>query len=88
MSEFGEPDGKEPAKEPLRFDDELKRYLEADPFNDVEIVTTSGDRYLITDRWQVAFGQNQITVIPGGYGSRIIRKNQIVAIHVHEQKAD
>ena len=84
MSEFGEPEGKEPAKEPLRFDEELRHYLEADPFHDVEIVTTSGDRYQITDRWQVAFGQNSIVVIPGGFGTRIIRKNQIVAIHVQE----
>lgn len=86
MSEFGEPEGKEPAKEPLRFDDELKNYLQADPFHDLEIVTTSGDRYLVTDRWQVAFGVNQITVIVDGWGSRIIRKNQIVAIHLHEAK--
>jgi len=86
MAEFGEPEPKEPAREPLRFDDELKNYLQADPFHDVEIVTTSGDRYLVTHRWQVAFGVNQITVIVDGWGSRIIRKNQIVAIHLHEAK--
>ena len=87
MSEYGEPEGKEPAREPLRFDDELRRCLSAEPFHDVEILTTAGDRFRVTDRMQVALGATVVVVVRDGYGVRIIRKNQIVSIDVVEPAA-
>jgi hypothetical protein len=84
VAEFGEPERKELPHERLLFEEELKRYLKSDPFHDLEIVTTSGDRYEITDPWQIAIGDNVIVVARGKYGIRMVRKSQIVAVHVHE----
>ncbi len=81
---FGDEPEKERTPEPLRFEDELKRYLRADPFHDLEIVMTSGDRYEVTDPWQIAMGESAIIVARGKYGIKVLRKSQIVAVHVNE----
>ena len=84
MSEFDKPEGKEPPRERINLEDELKRYLKAEPFHNIEIVTTSGDRYEITSPWQIAIGDAAIVIARGKYGVRIIRKSQVVEISVHE----
>jgi hypothetical protein len=69
--------------EGLNFEEELKRYLRADPFSPLEILTTSGDRYQIKDPGQVALGESTMfAALPGGV--YMIRKNQIVAVRVQE----
>jgi len=70
--------------EQISFDDELRKYVLAVPFVPFEIVTTSGDRYEITDNVQVAIGTTTIGVMLPKTGFQLIRKNQITALHVHE----
>ena len=70
--------------EQIDFEDELRRYYRADPFIPFDIVVTSGDRYEITQQEQLAFGGNTVVVVLPRTGIRFFRKNQIVAVHVHE----
>jgi protein-L-isoaspartate O-methyltransferase len=73
--------------EQLDFEDELRRYSRAEPFVPFDIVVTSGDRYEITHWEQLAFGGNMVVVVQPKSGIRFFRKNQIVAVHVHEPSA-
>jgi len=70
--------------EQIDFEEELRRYWRRDPFLPFDIVTTSADRYHITDPGQIAFGSNAIIVALRSTGIQMVRKNQIVAVHVHE----
>jgi len=70
--------------EGIDFEDELRRYWRKDPFVPFDIVVTSGDRYGITDPGQIAFGTNAIIIALRKTGIQMIRKNQIVAVHLHE----
>jgi hypothetical protein len=70
--------------EQLHFEDELRRCSRAEPFVPFDIILTSGDRYEITHWEQLAFGENMIVVVQPRTGIRFFRKNQIVAVHVHE----
>jgi hypothetical protein len=70
--------------EQLKFEEELQRCCRAEPFIPFDIVLTSGDRYEITHWQQLAFGENMIVVAQPKTGIRFFRKNQIVAVHVHE----
>ena len=81
---FGDEPEKEKPQDPIRFEDELKRYLRADPWHDLEIVMSSGDRYEVTDPFQIAIGDSAIIVARGKYGIKVLRKAQVVALHVNE----
>jgi hypothetical protein len=70
--------------EQIDFEEELRRYWRKDPFIPFDIVTTSGDRYHISDPGLIAFGSNVIIVALRSTGIQLVRKNQIAAIHVHE----
>jgi len=70
--------------EEIRFDSELNDLLDRDPFVPFDIVTTSGDRYHIPDPGLIAFGSNVIIVALRSTGIQLVRKNQIVAVHVQE----
>lgn len=70
--------------EQIDFEEELRRYWRKDPFVPFEIVATSGDRYLINDPGNIAFGTNTIIIALRKTGIQLLRKNQIVAVHVHE----
>jgi len=71
-------------QEEINFQEELRKYAKAEPFLPFEIVVTCGGRYLITDPWQLAIGGNTVVVVLPKTGIRFFRKNQIVAVHVHE----
>jgi hypothetical protein len=73
-----------PEEEQINFEEELRRVAGAEPFTPFEIVVTSGDRYKVSDPWQLAFGGNVVVVLLPKLGMRFFRKNQIVAVHVHE----
>jgi hypothetical protein len=70
--------------EQIDFEEELRRYWRREPFTPIEIITTSGDRYQINDPGQIAFGSNAIVIALRKTGIQLVRKNQIVAVHVHE----
>jgi len=70
--------------EQVDFEEELRRYWRKDPFVPFEIITTSGDRYRINDPGLIAFGSNVIIVALRKTGIQLVRKNQIVAVHVLE----
>ena len=73
--------------ENIDFEDELRRYWRQEPFVPFDIVVTSGDRYAIGQPEQLAFGGNVVVVVLPRTGIRFFRKNQIVAVHVHESAA-
>jgi hypothetical protein len=79
---MSDEDEKKPER--IEFEDELHRYGRADPFTPFEIVVTSGDRYLITNSDHLAFTGNTVVVAEPKTGIRFFRRNQIVAVHVHE----
>ena len=70
--------------EGIDFESELRRYWRQDPFVPFDIVTTAGDRYTINDPGLIAFGSNTIIIALRKTGIQLVRKNQIVAVHVHE----
>jgi len=70
--------------EAMDFEDELRRLWEADPFIPFEVVVTSGDRYAISRSSHLVFATNMITVLTPGFGPQFFRKNQLVAVHVHD----
>jgi len=74
----------EESHEQINFEDELHRYRWAEPFQSFEIILTSGDRYEINNPDQLAFGGNTVVVVKPRSGIQFFRKNQIVAVHVHE----
>jgi hypothetical protein len=73
--------------EDIDFEGELKKALDREPFNPVTIVLTSGGRYEISDPWQVAIGASTVIVLPPRSPHVIFRKNQIVAVEIHEPAA-
>lgn len=70
--------------EPISFENELRRYARAEPFTPFDIVVSGGDRYEVSSTWQLAFSDNTVVVAAPKTGIRFFRKNQIVAVHVHE----
>jgi hypothetical protein len=71
--------------EDIDFEEELRRYWRKEPFIPFDIVTTSGDKYRITDPGHIAFGSNVIVIALRSTGIQLVRKNQIAAVHVHEE---
>jgi hypothetical protein len=76
--------GEEKEPERISFDEELRKLARAVPFMPFEIVTTSGERYEITDSVEIAVGSSTVVVVLPKTGVQMIRKNQIVAVHTHE----
>ncbi len=70
--------------EEFNFEEEIRKLWKRDPFVPFEIVVTSGDRYEINDPIQLAMGGNMVVVVPAKKGLQFFRKNQIVAVEVHE----
>ena len=70
--------------EEINFEEESMRLYEADPFMPFTIVVTSGDRYEVNQRRQLAMLGNTGIVLLPKQGMRMFRKNQIVAVHVNE----
>jgi hypothetical protein len=73
-------------REPERidFEDEMRRCANAIPFVPFDIVTTSGDRYAVSERLQLAMAGTAIVLVLPKTGIQVLRKNQITALHVHE----
>jgi hypothetical protein len=76
--------GEEKEPERINFDDELRKVARAVPFVPFEIVTTSGEKYEITDSVEIAIGHSTVVLVLPKTGVQMIRKNQIVAVHTHE----
>lgn len=70
--------------ERISFDDELRKLARAVPFMPFEIVTTSGQRYEVTDTMEIAVGHSTVVLVLPRTGVQMIQKNQIVAIHANE----
>jgi hypothetical protein len=70
--------------EQIDFEDELRRYANKLPFVPFDIVTSSGNRYEVQERLQLAMGGTAIVLVLPKTGIQVIRKNQITALHVHE----
>lgn len=71
--------------EQIKFDVELRKYARADPFLPFDILTTSGATIEVTESIQIAVGESTVVVVLPRTGTQLIRKNQVVALHLHEQ---
>jgi hypothetical protein len=63
---------------------EILTLLDAQPFVNFRIIMTSGDRYEITERHQVAVGTSAIVVYPPKSTHSWLRLNQISSVDVLE----
>jgi hypothetical protein len=72
------------ASDDINILDEIKHLLTRQPFIGFTIVMSSGDRYDISERHQVAVGQAGIVVVPPEKTHSVLRANQIVSIDVNE----
>ena len=68
--------------EQIDFETELRRYARAEPFMPFDIVVTSGDRYEVTGRHQVAVGKAVVIILPPDSTSIYLRTNQLVAVEL------
>ena len=72
--------------EEITIEDEIKKLLERKPFVPFYISLTSGERYEVTERHQLAIGSGStVALIHPREGITILRKNQIVAVDAPER---
>jgi hypothetical protein len=65
--------------------EQIKEHLNREPFRPFRIVTTSGDRYEVTDTNSVALAQSYLFyAFPHSDRSAHIRLNQVVALETME----
>jgi hypothetical protein len=62
--------------------DELKRLIDRTPFQPYVITLSSGERFDITERHQVAVGTSVVIVLPPNQASIYLRSNQITSVQV------
>jgi hypothetical protein len=61
---------------------EIEKALDRRPFQPFVIVVSSGDRYEVTGRHQVAVGRQVVIILPPDSTSIYLRANQLVAIEL------
>ena len=59
---------------------EIEKALDRQPFQPFAIVATSGDRYEVTGRHQVAVGRSVIMLLAPDQTSVYLRSSQLVAV--------
>lgn len=59
---------------------EIIKMLDRTPFHPFTIILTSGDRFRVTERHQIAVGQSVVILIPPNSTSIYMRANQIAAL--------
>lgn len=65
--------------------DDLKEFLDRDPFMPFRIVLTSGGSYEVTSPYQIAIGQTQLDYyFPRSDRKAVLRMNQIAAFEDSE----
>jgi hypothetical protein len=70
--------------EEIKFEKEIIKLLDREPFFPFNIVLTSGDRYSVADPHSVAFGESTVVVFQRQTGMSFFRKNQIIAVNAPE----
>ena len=68
--------------EDISITEEIEKALDRRPFQPFSIVVTSGDRYEVTGRHQVAVGKQVVIVLPPDSTSIYLRTNQVVAVEL------
>ena len=61
---------------------EIEKALDRQPFQPFAIVATSGDRYEVTGRHQMAVGKSVVIIIPPDSTSIYLRTSQVVAVEL------
>jgi hypothetical protein len=61
---------------------EIEKALDRQPFLPFAIVATSGDRYEVSGRHQVAVGRQVVIILPPDSTSVYLRTNQLVAVEL------
>lgn len=67
--------------------DEIRGLLDRRPFHPFVIVMSSGDRYEVTERHQLAIGTSVIVFLPPKSASIYLRSNQISSVEALEPSA-
>ncbi len=62
--------------------DEIEKALDRQPFRPFSIVVSSGDRYEVTGRHQVAVAKQVVIILPPDAASIYLRSNQLVAVEI------
>lgn len=70
--------------EEIKFEGEIVKLLDRDPFSPFSIVLTSGDQYKVLDPHSVAFGESTMVIFQRQSGMSFFRKSQIVAVNAPE----
>ena len=70
------------AAEDISITEEIEKALDRRPFQPFVIVATSGDRYEVTGRHQVAVGKQVVIILPPDQTSIYLRTNQLVAVEL------
>jgi len=68
--------------EDISIAEEIEKALDRRPFQPFSIVATSGDRYEVTGRHQVAVGKQVVIILPPDSTSIYLRTNQVVAVEL------
>ena len=61
---------------------EIEKALDRQPFQPFALVATSGDRYEVTGRHQVAVGRAVVIILPPDSTSIYLRTSQLVAVEI------
>ena len=70
------------AAEDISITEEIEKALDRRPLQPFVIVATSGDRYEVTGRHQVAVGTQVVIILPPDQTSIYLRTNQVVAVEL------
>ena len=68
--------------EDISITEEIEKALDRRPFQPFSIVVSSGDRYEVTGRHQVAVGKQVVIILPPDSTSVYLRTNQVVAVEL------
>jgi hypothetical protein len=67
--------------------DDLKKWLDNDPFIPFRVVVTSGGAFDVTSPYQLAIGETQFDYyFPRSDRKAVVRLNQLVSIETLEEK--
>ena len=61
---------------------EIEKALDRQPFQPFTLVASSGDRYEVTGRHQVAVGRAVVIILPPDSTSIYLRTSQLVAVEI------
>lgn len=71
-------------EESINISDEIKKLIRVAPFRPFVIVMASGDRYEVTDGYQVAVGGSVVVIVPAKSTTITLKNTMISSLEVVE----